>query len=87
VGFYWIAALSAFQNGTVESSSSSLDGYGWASSWRCVDDASSTISGAPLHEGSVPWAWIVETATMKIVKNETATTFLDIPAEVAALNN
>ena len=87
IGIYWVAALGSFDNGTIETSSNSLDGYGWASSWRCVDDASSTIYNAPLHEGAVPWAWVVETATMKIVANETATTFLNIPSEVAALNN
>jgi hypothetical protein len=94
VGIYWQQGLS----GTpvpydVGGSSAALDGYGWTSSWRATDDASSTIWNASNPDNPSQWlfsgfpsVWILETATMKIVKAEEVDGTLNVPAEVAALN-
>ena len=79
--------------GDVAGASTALDNHGWTSSWRATDDASSTLWNASNPDNTSQWlfsgfpeVWIIETATMTIVKAEEVDGTLDVPSEVAALN-
>ena len=74
----------------VAAASEHLNGYGWAASWRAIDDAQGTLwfaeqNGVYLFPWT-PFVFILDTKTMTIVNTEGDNVPIDALAEVTAIN-
>ena len=63
--------MATYPNQPLEDIDETLDSYGWAGGWRVQEDTarsiSSTLSSAPYFFEYLPFVFIIETSTMRIV--------------------
>ncbi len=85
VGLYWEDMID-YDNKPLEEVDAKMDTLGWSGGWRIQEDAarsiSSTLDSAPHLFDYLPFVFIVDTSTMKIVASDSGDALNPIDVDI-----